>query len=234
MLLARCLGSFTSRSGMTEQTVLSTQPRLPKAFLTLAQRAGRGLDACHLDPPREKGRHVLQEGFRVVCGRYEGRTLTILKGGKRSFWTNQVLTIRGKDCDRCPPSYLAERICGLTLLFDVASSSPFIKSMPWADLQYLPLLHCPSLRRQMARTPEGCVMSWEPLGGGGGVGVQEVPCPLLPGPWHIAQYPAWESHYCGQNVPSQSLRLSEPPRNSNQPRGRITSQTFKCFQMESA
>lgn len=71
------------------------------------------------------------------------------------------------------------------LPFDVASSRPFIKSMPWADLQHLSLLQCPSLHRQMARTTEGCVMNREPLGSkrgpasvSSGLGRQGSPLPM--------------------------------------------------------
>lgn len=88
----------------------------------------------------------------------------------------------------------------------------------WADLALypcielthssVPLLQGPSLHRQMARTTEGWVMSWVPLGPRNALLLS--PQALADERPHLWEPLVWP------DVPSERLGLSEQHRNSNQ------------------
>jgi hypothetical protein len=110
---------------------------------------------------------------------------------QHSLQAYQGLTIRGKKCDRCPSSYLAEWICGLMLVFDVASSRPFIKSVPWADPKHYGPCSSALFFFYMGKWPGPQKVFADEPGASGG---QELPCPCLHRHWQMGQYPDWESH----------------------------------------
>lgn len=123
-----------------------------------------GLDNCHVDTQERRetspvswfqiclrATWEVDSKYFKILQRLLSRHIKGLASGERIVTdTLQVTLLSGFVDSSCClvwlPADLSLKPClGLT-------------SSPW------PLLQCPSLRRQMARTTDGCVMSWTPLG----------------------------------------------------------------------